>query len=147
MTWQFAAILLGALVLGVVLSQWQQRAYLGEVNKMAKAHAGQDLKLVSGRGKGRLRGAVVVFLIDPHTRTIVAASTMVGATIFSRLHPAPDLCGPLDTVTDRTTDKHTKQAAHNALDMLPAGLRPAPGLAVPNAGPAKIRLPRPKTSI
>lgn len=147
MTWQFAAILVGALVLGIVLSLWQNRAYLNEINKMAKAHAGKDLKLVSGRSKGRLRGAVVVLLVDPNTRNIVAASSMVGSTIFSRLHSAPELCGDLATVADRATDKHMKKAAESAFEMLPAGLRPQPSQAAsPKAG-TRIRLPRPTTDI
>jgi DNA-binding transcriptional regulator of glucitol operon len=148
--WQFAALLLGALVLGIVLSLWQHRGYLAEVNAMAKANAGRDLRLVSGRGKGRLQGAVVVLLVDPRTMDIVEARAMVGATIFSRLKPAPELCGPLATVAERATNKHVKKAAESALEMLPAGLRPAPGPGASNTSTApgtRIRLPRPKTSI
>ncbi len=147
MTWQFAAILISALVLGIVLSYWQNRVYLRHINEMARAHSGSDLKLVSGRSKGRLRGAVVVLVVDPTDRTIVAASSMVGSTIFSRFHPAPDLCGPMATVAERTTSKHLQKAAEDALQMLPAGLRPAVQVAAPQAGRTRVRLPRPTTSI
>lgn len=147
MIWQFAALLLGAMVLSIGLSLWQHRVYIAEVNKMAKAHAGQDLKLVSGRSKGRLQGAVVVLLIDPNTRNIEAASAMLGATIFTRLRPAPELCGPMTTVATRATNKHTQKAAESALEMLPVGLRPAPRPAAAKAGRTRIRLPRPTTSI
>jgi DNA-binding transcriptional regulator of glucitol operon len=147
MTWQFAAILLGALVLGIALSLWQHRRYIAEVNKLARANAGKDLRLVSGRSKGRLQGAVVVLLVDPTERTIVDASAMVGSTIFSRLRPAPELRGPMATVADRATNKHVRKAAGNALEMLPAGLRPAPRPVVTPDQAARTRLPRPTTSI
>lgn len=147
MVWQFAALLVGAMVLSIALSLWQHRIYLAEVNRLAKEHAGEDLRLVSGRSKGRLQGAVVVLLLNPNTRNIEAASAMVGATIFTRLRPAPELCGPMDTVADRATGKHTKKAAQSALEMLPAGLRPAPQAAATPAGRTPIRLPRPTTSI
>ncbi|MGV8908826.1 MAG: transcriptional regulator GutM [Propionicimonas sp.] len=147
MVWQFAALLVGAMVLSIALSLWQHRIYLAEVNRLAKAHAGEDLRLVSGRSKGRLQGAVVVLLIDPNTRNIEAASAMVGATIFTRLRPAPELCGPMDTVADRATAKHTRKAALSALEMLPAGLRPAPQPAAADSERTRIRLPRPTTSI
>lgn len=126
MMWQFAALLLGALVLSMALSLWQHRAYLAEVNAIARAHAGQDLRLVSGRSQGRLKGVVVVFLIDPTTRNIVEARAMTGATIFSRLRSAPELCGPMDTMADRATTKQLKKAANSALEMLPAGPRATP---------------------
>lgn len=147
MLWQFAALLLGALVLSIVLSLWQHRRYIADVNAMARAYAGQDLRLVSGRGKGRLQGAVVVLLLDPKTMEIAAASAMVGATIFSRLKPAPELCGPMATVADRATNKHVKKAAESALEMLPAGLRPASRPDTPQSTGTRTRLPRPEKSI
>ena len=147
MYWQFAALLLGAMVLSIGLSLWQHRIYLAEVNRLAKAHAGEDLRLVSGRSKGRLKGAVVVLLIDPNTRNIESASAMVGATIFTRLRPAPELCGPMDTVAERAGGKHMMKAAQSALEMLPAGLRPATLPTATPAAQARVRLPRPTTSI
>jgi DNA-binding transcriptional regulator of glucitol operon len=144
--WQFAAILIGALVLGIVLSLWQSRAYMAVVNRMAKAHAGKDLRLVSGRSKGRLRGGVAVLLVNPNTRMIEDAAAMTGSTIFARLHPAPELRGPLDTVAERTQDTHLRKAAESALGMLPAGLRPTARPADPHAGPSRTRIPRPTTS-
>jgi glucitol operon activator protein len=147
MMWQFAAILLGALVLSIVLSLWQHRAYIAEVNTMAKAHAGEDLRLVSGRGKGRLRGAVVVLLIDPTTRTIVESRAMIGATVFSRLRPFPVLCGPMDSVAERATTEQVRKASLAALEMLPVGLRPKAAPAAPAPAGSRIRLPRPTTSI
>ncbi len=147
--WQFAAILLAALVIGIVSSLWQHRRYIAEVNKLAKAYAGRDLRLVSGRSKGRLQGAIVVLVLDPATMEVVDASAMVGATIFSRLKPAPELRGPVATLAERAANKHVQKAAASALQMLPPGLRPAVPASTPttDAPSARIRLPRPKTSI
>jgi len=147
MMWQFAAVLLAALVMSIVLSLWQHRRYIADVNTMARAHAGKDLRLVSGRSKGRLQGAVVVLLLDPKTMIVEDARAMLGSTIFTRLRPAPELRGPLASLAERATNKHMRKAAESALEMLPAGLRPAPDAPAKEAGTPRIRLPKPTTSI
>ncbi len=143
--WEFAAILLAALVMSIVLSLWQHRRYIADVNAMAREHAGKDLRLVSGRSKGRLQGAVVVLLLDPKTMIVEEARSMVGSTIFTRLRPAPELRGPLASLADRATNQHVRKAAESALQMLPAGLRPTPRVAATPAGSPRIRLPKPTT--
>jgi hypothetical protein len=70
----------------------------------------------------------------------------VGSTIFTRLRPAPELRGPLATLAERATNKHIGKAAESALEMLPAGLRPA-ARPTTDAGTPRIRLPKPTTSI
>lgn len=85
----FALFLVGALVANIGLSYWQSRAYTADINDLIRAHSGSALRLVSGRGKGWTRGAVVVLVVDPTTREVVQAKAMVGTTVFSRLHPAP----------------------------------------------------------
>ena len=57
MDWRFPAVLVLALVLSMVMSGVQMRAYMAQVNEIAKANAGKNLNLVSGRGKGAFRGA------------------------------------------------------------------------------------------
>ena len=141
MTWQFAALLIGALVASMMLSLWQHRRYTTEVNRLARQHAGEDLKLVSGRGKGRLRGAVVVLLVNPRAGKVVEARKMVGSTVFSRLGPAPELVGSLSRVASRATDKHVRLAVEEALTMLPASSRP---VGVPAAGRTRVQLPKPQ---
>jgi len=145
MMWEFAAILLAALVMSIVLSLWQHRRYIADVNAMARAHAGKDLRLVSGRSKGRLQGAVVVLLLDPKTMIVEEARSMVGSTIFTRLRPAPELRGPLATLAERATNQHVRKAAESAVEMLPAGLRPTSRVAATPAGSPRIRLPKPTT--
>lgn len=145
MGWEFALLLLGAMVASTALSLWQHRAYIKVVNEMARVNAGRQLRLVSGRSKGRLKGAVVVLLVDPATDQIVEARAMVGATIFSRLRPAPQLAGPVATVAERTGDhKHLQRAVESALGMLP-GAKPATNSPqAPSRG--RIRIPRAQSS-
>lgn len=142
MTWQFAALLIGALVVSMLLSLWQHRRYTTEVNQLARQYAGQDLKLVSGRGKGRLKGAVVVLLVNPRAGKVVEARKMVGSTVFSRLGPAPELVGSLAGVAGRATDKYVRIAVEAALGMLPAAARPVAAASHP--GRPKVQIPKPQ---
>ena len=101
MDWRFPAVLVLALVLSMVMSGVQMRAYMAQVNEIAKANAGKNLNLVSGRGKGASRGAIAVLLV------------------------APELEGPLKTVYDRAEarHKHLGTAVRQAISMLPHKVR------------------------
>lgn len=142
MNWQFPALLVAAMVASIVLSMWQQRRYLRVVNAMAREYKGPDRRLVSGRGKGRLRGAVVVLVIDTVQRTVLAARVMSGSTVLAKLRPAPGLEGSLDTLRDRASDTFVVKAIDDALRQLPTGDQPAAPLdSTPK--PARIRVGRP----
>ena len=143
MSWQFAALLLGALVASIVLSLRQHRAYLNVVNSMARANAGRPVRLVSGRAKGRFRGAVVVLLVDPATKQVVDARAMAGATIFARLQPAPELLGSVADVVDRAEDKHLKKAVESALTQVPVSKARTGNASL--APGERIRIPRTQT--
>ena len=106
MNTEFALLLGGALVVGALLSWAQQRAYARTVRRMADQYSGQPVALVSGRGKGFARGAIVVLAVDERSRRVVAAQAMKGSTVFARFRPQPDLLGPLSSATSR---------AHSAL--------------------------------
>ncbi|WP_421093296.1 transcriptional regulator GutM [Pseudarthrobacter sp. CC4] len=106
MNTEFALLLGGALVLGALLSWAQQRAYARTVRRMADQYSGQPVALVSGRGKGFVRGAIVVLAVDERSRRVVAAQAMKGSTVFARFRPHADLLGPLSSATAR---------AHSAL--------------------------------
>jgi DNA-binding transcriptional regulator of glucitol operon len=113
----FAALLLAALVLGGILSWLQHRAYSNAVRRLSEQFRdSRDAVLVSGRGKGRLRGAVVLFVVDGRTRRIIAAEAMVGASVLARFHERPELLGALSTVADRATEKRVADAAQYAIE-------------------------------
>lgn len=154
MEWLLPILLLTALLLSVGLSVWQTKRYTADVNRLALAHQGPGRQLVSGRGKGRLRGAVVVLVVDAGTREVLDASVMTGATVAARLRPAPALVGPLDSINERTTDTMVQRAVADALTRLKGGRPPstslstaAPGSARSNGArqhPAPTRIPRPR---
>lgn len=123
MDWTFPALLLGAMVLSIVLGLWQQRRYLKQVNAMAHAWKGPNRRLVSGRGKGRLRGVIAVMVVDTVAGEVIEARRMSGATVFATLGPAPELLGPLATVVERAPDPKLAKAVTDALTHLAPGAR------------------------
>ncbi|MDO5676835.1 MAG: transcriptional regulator GutM [Propionibacteriaceae bacterium] len=136
----FPLFLISALVLGIALSTWQGRAYGREVREMIRLNAGRKLHLGSGRGKGRLRGAVVLLLIDIEEGAVVEARTMTGMSVFSRFKRAPHLEGSLSGVAGRAGDKLLRQAVEQALDMIPkdAALAQRPTTPHNDSGPRRI---------
>lgn len=118
MEWLLPILLLTALLLSVGLSVWQTKKYTADVNAIALSHNAPGRHLVSGRGKGRLRGAVVVLVVDSASQDVVAASVMAGATVVARLRPAPHLVGPVATIAERTTDVQVRRAIEDALTRL-----------------------------
>ena len=112
----FAVILISALLLSVLLSLLQHRTYNNAAQRMTRAFAGEkDFYLVSGRGKGFTRGALVLLVIDAATQRIVAAEAMVGVTIFARFRGRPDLIGPLAGAPSRANERRLKEAVEYAL--------------------------------
>lgn len=114
----FALILLGALVLSGGLSYLQQRAYSKATQRMAEAYKDSfGSTLVSGRGKGWGRGAVVIMVIDTLTRRVIAAEAMIGVTVLARFRPRPQLLGPLSGVVERAGhDRKLAQSLEYALE-------------------------------
>lgn len=118
MGWEFAAYLVAAMLLGLVLAYFQQRHYSGEIGRLALANNSPSKSLVSGRNKGRVRGAVVILVVDRTTRKIVAARTMTGATSFARFKDAPELLGSVQGVAERASSKKVAEAAAEAIAQL-----------------------------
>lgn len=112
----FALLLLGALLLGGLLSYIQHRNYAAATRRLTARYEGrQDLVLVSGRGKGWTRGAVVLLVVDSITKRIVAAEAMVGVTIFARFHARDELLGPISSAPKRANEKKLAEAIEYAL--------------------------------
>lgn len=112
----FALLLLVALLLGGALSYLQHRAYAAATRRMTAEYQGRDdMILVSGRGKGWTRGAVVLLVIDSITKRIVAAEAMVGVTIFARFRVRKELVGPLASAPKRAGEKRLAEAVESAI--------------------------------
>lgn len=113
----FAAILFAALLLAALLSYLQHRAYSGATQRLARQFSGQrDAVIVSGRGKGWTRGAVVLLVVNSNSRKIMAAQTMTGASVLARFHDAPELIGGLKSAGSRTEDVRVKEALVQATE-------------------------------
>lgn len=140
MGWEFPLLFLTAIVAMTALSVWQNGRYAREVNRLARAHAGPDRHLVSGRCKGRVRGAIAVLVVDVQRGEIVQARAMTGASVFAALRPAPTLLGPVSSVLDRVTGKALRKAVDDALTRLPAAKRTATApQGRPRTGAPRIR--------
>lgn len=120
MGWEFAAILGGAIVVSLLLGLWQQGRYARSVNELVARHRGADRLLITGRGLGRLRGTIVMLVIDDSADEVIAAQMLRGSTIFARAKDAPQLHGPVATLPERATDKQTTKAIDMALTQLKA---------------------------
>ncbi|ATG55989.1 transcriptional regulator [Brachybacterium ginsengisoli] len=110
----FIALLIVAIVLSFAFSYQQHRAYVGAIRDLADTHDRNGVVIVSGRGKGFLRGCVVILAVDSTTRRILEARTMQGSTVLARFHRAGFLEGGLRGVLERATSKHMVTALEQA---------------------------------
>jgi len=120
MGWQFPALLGGALIVSLLLGLWQQGRYARSVNELATRHRGKDRLLVTGRGLGKLKGTIVMLIVDDPRDEVIAAQVLRGTTIFATAKEAPELIGPVGTLADRVTDKQSRKAIEMALTQLKA---------------------------
>lgn len=117
--WLFPVMLISALILAGILAFFQQRRYVRAVNAAARRSEGREDALVTGRGNGFARGAVVVMVIDRSESKIIHCEAMVGATVFARFRPKPELLGPVEGSQERAETKQLARAVENALAQLP----------------------------
>lgn len=110
----FIALLIFAIVLSFAFSYQQHRAYVGAIREIADDHDRTGVVVVSGRGKGFLRGCVVILAVDSTTRRVLEARTMQGSTVLARFRRATFLEGNLKGVLDRATSAHMVTALEQA---------------------------------
>jgi glucitol operon activator protein len=89
----FFLIVLAGVTLTAASAFAQHKYYARTVRRLAAAHDEPGCVLVSGRGKGRIRGAVVVLVLRASDEQIKAAAVMEGATVFARFRARPDWVG------------------------------------------------------
>ena len=110
----FVLLLIFAIVLSFAFSYQQHRAYVGAIRDLADRHDRNGVVVVSGRGKGLVRGCVVILAVDSTTRRILEARTMQGSTVLARFRRASFLEGGLKHARDRATSKWMAQALDQA---------------------------------
>jgi glucitol operon activator protein len=71
----------------------QHKYYARTVKRLAREHDEPGHMLVTGRGKSRFRGAIVVLVLRTHDETIKAAAVLEGASVLARFKPRPDWVG------------------------------------------------------
>ncbi|TCP54025.1 DNA-binding transcriptional regulator of glucitol operon [Tamaricihabitans halophyticus] len=128
MSWQAVVLLVGGFVVAGIFSWLQHYAYQRTVNQVATEENRSGVVLVTGRGKGKLRGAVVLLVIDRRGKEVRRALAMRGASVFARFQERPELCGPLDGLADREQSKMLRKAIEDAVanfKRVTAGARPA----------------------
>jgi len=133
-SWQAVVLILGAFVVAGVLSYRQHLAYQRAVNQLADEENRSGVLLVSGRAKGRLRGAVVLLVIDRSRGEILRARVMEGASVFATFTERPPLVGPVDGAEARAGSTASAKAERDAIVLagrLNAGGLRAAGVASP----------------
>lgn len=110
----FVVLLIAAILLSFAFSYLQHRAYSRTVRAVAMAHDQHGVVVVSGRGKGFLRGCVVILAVDTTTRRILEARTMQGSTVLARFRRAEFLEGPLKAAPSRATSRWMEEALQQA---------------------------------
>ena len=126
--WRFPAILVAAMMLGLLLTWVQMRSYNAELNRALRAVRGEHLVLVSGRGRSIGGGAIVIAIIDVAARRIIRARALAGRSVFARFHDSPGLVGDLDGAVDRVRGRQLRAAVEMALAQV--------GASAPAVGPA-----------
>ena len=114
--WQFALFLGVALMLCGVMSVHQSRTFQRAVRRAAAEYSTGDHVLVTGRGRGRLRGAIVLLVVERATKRVVSAKVMSGSTVLARLRGVDQLLGPLADIATRTRDKQVRRALAQATE-------------------------------
>lgn len=110
-------VLFVALVLAGVLSYRQHLGYQRAVNDLATAENRSGVLLVSGRAKGRLRGAIAVLVIDRRRGEVLRAMAMQGRSVFAHFRDCPVLVGPVAGVAERAESPALSKAVTEALGM------------------------------
>jgi glucitol operon activator protein len=129
MTWQAAAILVAGFVVAGLLSYRQHLGYQRVVNRVATEENASGKLVVTGRAKGKLRGAVVLLVLDRADRRVTRALVMEGATVFAGFRERPDLLGPLADIESRANTTPLTRAvtdARHTANRLTAGPRAHP---------------------
>jgi DNA-binding transcriptional regulator of glucitol operon len=71
----------------------QHKYYARTVKRIAREHDEPGHMLVTGRGKSRFRGAIVVLVLRTTDEVIKAAVVMEGASVLARFRPRPGWVG------------------------------------------------------
>jgi DNA-binding transcriptional regulator of glucitol operon len=86
-------LIVAAVLLTATSGLAQHKYYTRTVRRLAREHDEPGCVLVSGRGKSRFRGAIVVLVLRKHDEQIKAAAVMEGASVLARFKDRSDWVG------------------------------------------------------
>jgi glucitol operon activator protein len=86
-------LIVAAVLLTATSGLAQHKYYTRTVRRLARENDEPGCVLVSGRGKSRFRGAIVVLVLRKHDEQIKAASVMEGASVLARFKDRSDWVG------------------------------------------------------
>ena len=141
-TW-FYLLLFLAMSLTAASGLAQHRYYTRTVRRLAREHDEPGCMLVSGRGKGRVRGAIAVLVLRRHDEVIRAAAVMEGATVLARFKERPDWVGLSARDDLPRCSPRAGQGGRRRPDARsrPSAPDPCPGAGCPEAAPPPRRIP------
>ncbi|SHE79166.1 glucitol operon activator protein [Seinonella peptonophila] len=117
-TWAFfIAIFVGAWVLQIILTYYQNQHYSQTVREMSSEHDSGYLGV--GVIKKRLGIGSVVILVSNLAGKVVSAKELTGVTVFARFQPADDLIGKeVDQLVHLEQKDHRSQAISMAAERI-----------------------------
>lgn len=126
----FSLLLFTVLILSMLSALGQHKYYARTIRRLAREYNRPGLVLVSGQAKGRLRGAVVILVLQKKGEIIEAARLMEGASVLARFKDRRDwvglaAAGPLPRCSERAA-----AAVAQARTRIPG--KPVPLGATPN---------------
>jgi glucitol operon activator protein len=86
-------IVVGLMSLTGISAIAQHKYYARVVKRLAREHNEPGCMLVTGRGKSRLRGAIVVLVLRKQDEVIKAAAVMEGASVLARFKDRSEWVG------------------------------------------------------
>jgi glucitol operon activator protein len=86
-------LIVAAVLLTATSGLAQHKYYTRTVRRLARENDEPGCVLVSGRGKSRFRGAIVVLVLRKHDEQIKAAAVMEGASVLARFKDRSDWVG------------------------------------------------------
>ena len=120
-------LLFVAMSLTAVSALAQHKYYTRTVRRLARENNDPGSVLVSGRGKGRVRGAIAVLVLDKQTEVIRAAAVMEGASVLARFKQRGDWVGLCARDDLPRCSPRLAQAVADARTHIPGRRRPVAG--------------------
>jgi glucitol operon activator protein len=137
--WSYLLLFL-AMSLTAVSALAQHKYYAKTVRRLAGENNDPGCVLVSGRGKGRVRGAIAVLVLDKQTEVIRAAAVIEGASVLARFKQRPDWVGLCARDDLPRCSRRVAKAVADARTHIPGRRRPVTPRSARLLGPSGLKI-------